>query len=649
MTTLDGSSLTLEQLSRIAREPGTPIAISPEALARVASGRAVIDQVVSAYVASGGIGPRVYGVTTGFGEFKDRSVRAEDLDALQENILISHAVGVGETTHEFDAANYFPPEVVRAAIVIRLNTMLQGHSGVRPILVKYLAAMLSAGVVPLVPQRGSVGSSGDLCPLAHCFVVLLGHGSFVRITPEATEPGADGARNKGERSLESSARGTVVFGGVPRRVIPGAKLHEAVLAGHGEGRELDPEIAALSSSPHPKAKEGLALSNGATFSAAMLALAALDALKLVDLADDAAALSLEAMCGRTRALDPKVHAVRNLEGQSRTAGNMLAALRGSQLADRAVSVQDPYSVRCAPQVHGASRDAIAYAAGVALAEINAATDNPLFFSPDERPCDVLARLERGDTTTDIGDTLAYSAGNFHGEPVGMAADFLAIGVAELANISERRCQLLLDAGHNRGLPAHLTPTPGRESGLMIAQYTAAGLVSENKVLCHPASVDSIPTSANSEDHNAMSTIAARKLRTVVANAQSVLAIELLIAAQAVEWRVLLGLSDADLQPGSGPRSGNQSGPAPGKPSLFGGIGLQTPTGFRHDESMRRAAAFMRDATPAALASLQSLVGEHLGVETRELYLGVRQRVAPLQHDRMLDGDIRALRRLIDAR
>src|SRR5207244_1613217 len=260
-----------------------------------------------------------------------------------------------------------------------------------------------------------------------------------------------------------------------------------------------------------------------------------DAERLADLADAAAALTLEAVCGCTRALDAKVHDARGHAGQIRSAARMRELLEGSRLAERAAAVQDPYSLRCAPQVHGASRDTIAYARTIAEHEINAATDNPLFFPDEGEPFDLRFRENwppsyRGDTR------LAYSAGNFHGQPIALAADFLSIALAELANISERRTAMLLDGNHNRNLPQNLTTRPGVNSGLMIAQYTAASLVSENKVLAHPASVDSIPTSANAEDHVSMSTHAARKMGTILANVQHVLAIELLVAAQAIDWR-----------------------------------------------------------------------------------------------------------------
>ncbi|HEY6843306.1 MAG TPA: histidine ammonia-lyase [Thermoanaerobaculia bacterium] len=464
MITLDGRSLTIEQLVEIARDPGVQVQCDPATNERVAKAEALIVRIVKNYRTS--FSERTYGVTTGFGEFKDKQIPPDELEQLQRNLLLSHSVGVcgGD-------GSYFDDEVVRAALVTRLNAFLLGHSGVRQTMVRIVETMINRAVVPLVPLKGSVGASGDLCPLAHTFAVLLGAGEF---------------------RLAGTSQ--------PR---PATELPKLL----GFDHEL----------MKPTFKEGLALINGVNYSAAMLALGVHDAGNLADIADAAAAMTLEAMCGCLRALDPKVHAARGHPGQIRSASRMRELVEGSVLLERANAVQDAYSLRCAPQVHGASRDAIAYARAAAEREINAATDNPLFF-PDS-------------------DDDAYSAGNFHGQPIAIAADLLTIALAELANISERRIAMLLDANHNRGLPQHLTTRAGVNSGLMIAQYTAASLVSENKVLAHPASVDSIPTSANAEDHVSMSTHAARKMRTVLRNAQNVLAIELLVAAQALDWRV----------------------------------------------------------------------------------------------------------------
>lgn len=559
---LDGSSLTIESLARAARDPQIRVRITATAIARVKRCRTVIDDAVRNYRmnhrgSQSKPADAIYGITTGFGEFKTIPLEPGQLEISQQNILLSHATGVGDNADSDDPANYFSIEIVRAALIIRLNAFLRGHSGVRVELVECVLAMINRGVVPIVPTRGSCGSSGDLCPLAHTFVTLLGYGRFAQ-----------------------ARRAKDVAAGLRKLTWKRASRLAAAL-----GRK--PAI--------PSFKEGLALTNGATFSAAMLALAAYDAETLANTCDIAAALSLEAICGRTAALDARVHAARPFAGQAASADNLRRLLAGSRLADRSPDVQDAYSVRCAPQVHGASRDAIAYAKSIATIEINAATDNPLFFPPDRR---------------------ALSAGNFHGQPIGMAADFLAIALAELANISERRTQMLLDANHNRGLRANLTPQPGINSGLMIAQYTAASIVSENKTLSHPASVDSIPTSSNVEDHVAMATWASRKSLRVLANAQAVVAIELLAAAQAVEWRV-------------GPR----------------GAGRQVVAGVVH--TPESDAAFARTfAAPRPRAHPH--VAAQLGAGTRAAYEAVRRAVGTLVADRVLADDIAAVRRLVES-
>ena len=577
MITLDGSSLTIEQLASIARD-GTPVALDPSTNDAVARSEQLIAQVVENYrraYAEGKAAPSEYGVTTGFGEFKDKPIAPDDLEQLQRNLLLSHSVGVGDNSDPDDLSNYFPAEVVRGALATRLNAFLRGHSGVRAKLVEIVREMLNRGVIPLVPLRGSVGASGDLCPLSHLFVTLLGEGRFYTI---------DYARLNGATD--------------DRTLRPATDLPE--LLGF-TAEEMKPTF-----------KEGLGLVNGANFSAAMLALAVHDAQKLVDTADAAAAMTLEAMAGCTRAFDPKVHAERGHPGQIESAQRILAAVEGSRLVERAGAVQDAYSLRCAPQVHGATRDTLRFVRGIAEKELNAATDNPLFFPGEGEPVDVAFRANwpewyRGDVR------LAYSAGNFHGQPLALASDFLTIAVAELANISERRTQMLLDGDHNRGLPQNLTTRPGVNSGLMILQYTAASIVSENKVLCHPASVDSIPTGANTEDHVSMSTHAARKLRTVLSNVQSVLAIELLTAAQAVEWRAVFNY--------------DPNRPAP---QLL---------------DVANAEAQAREFEDA-VSGKASNIATQLGRGSRELYLKVRDGARPVFYDRPLDGDVRSVRKLI---
>ena len=566
--TLDGQSLTLEQLARIARDPSVSVRCAASSAARVMASEAVIVRAVENYrraLEAGTPAPTEYGVTTGFGEFKDKPIAAEDLQQLQRNLLLSHSAGVGVNDDPDDAANHYPAEIIRAVLATRLNAFLKGHSGVRPLLVSIVESMLNRGVIPLVPLKGSVGASGDLCPLSHTFATLLGEGRFYLVHE-------------------------------PWRRRPATELLDVL--------QLDlPELTA--ETMKPTFKEGLALVNGVNFSASMLALAVCDAERLAALADDAAAMSMEAMCGCTRALDAKIHDARGQVGQIASAARMRQQVEGSRLVERAGAVQDPYSLRCAPQVHGASRDAIVFARGVAEREINAATDTQLFFPEQGQPFDLRFAANwpegyRGDTR------LAYSAGNFHGQPIALAADFLSIALAELASIAERRTQTLLDANHNRGLPANLTTRPGVNSGLMIAQYTAASLVSENKVLAHPASVDSIPTGANAEDHVSMSTHAGRKLRMILFNAQSVAAIELMVAAQAIDWRV----------------------------SMLQGVAAAHDL----DEAERQAGAFAD-----AVSGRAEEIAAWLGGGTGALYRRVRAVVTPLLADRALHEDIRRLR------
>jgi histidine ammonia-lyase len=603
---LDGDSLNLHDLARLARDPRVRVEIHEAALSRVEKSWAQIETLANRYIEDWDRRERgedarpvlEYGVTTGFGEFKNVPIAPDCLEALQRNILLSHSTGVGETSDPDNPANYFEPDVVRAVLAIRLNAFLKGHSGVRPLMVRTVQAMLNQGIVPLVPIRGSVGSSGDLAPLSHLFVTLLGEGRYYVVR----EP----------EDLTFSRP----------RPFRGARD----LAG-----DLGQEV------PSPSFKEGLALTNGATFSAALLALAAHDAGHLAHTADAAAALTLEAVCGCARAFDARIHEARRLEGQIACAANIRSLIRGSRLIEKAGAVQDVYSLRCAPAVHGAARDAIAYARKVAEAEINAATDNPLFFPGEEQPPfdhEFAANWPKG---YDGRQRISYSAGNFHGEPVGMAADFLAIGLAELANISERRTQMLLDAHHNRNLPSNLIPHRGINSGFMIAQYCAAGVVSENKVLTHPATVDSIPTSANSEDHNAMATIAARKLRTVLRNVQSVLAIELLCGAQAVEWRVGMAID---------PRPAKTESRPEGEGSRETG-GTAVPDAAALTE-WQRADQEEAEFEAATRPEKTREIAENLGEGTRRVYLAVREVVTPMLADRVLDGDIRAVREVVEA-
>lgn len=597
---LDGRSLTLENLVRVARDPRVRVQCSEDALERVRRGRRQIEDIARRYKEGYERFQRGetdeppfqdYGVTTGFGEFKDVPVRPDRLEDLQKNILLSHSVGFGDGVDPDDPAHVFPAEVVRATLVIRLNAFLSGHSGVREKTALAVRDLINRGIVPRVPTKGSLGSSGDLCPLAHLFAVFLGEGRYSVVrTPEDVRNPILPAKPAGELADD--------LGGTP---------------------------------PSPSYKEGLALVNGATFSTALLALAVADAEALVESADAAAALSLEAMCGCARAFDEKVHAARGLAGQQTSAAQIRELVAESTLVEAAGAVQDVYSLRCAPAVHGATRDALAYARSVAQAEINAATDNPLFFPGDDGqghetdPFDFAFRANwpdgyRGDRR------YSYSAGNFHGQPVGLAADFLGMAVAELANISERRCQMLLDHHTNRGLPANLIADRGVNSGFMLAQYSAASAVSENKVLAHPASVDSIPSSANAEDHVAMSTIAGRKLRTILGNVQAVLAIELLAACQAVEWRIVM-----DMKP---------------RPKTIW-VRHEPVENLEEAESLWSQAADEADRfRRAATQEGQAEVAEALGHGTRRVYRAVREVAQPLLADRPLDGDIAAVRRVV---
>ena len=450
---LVGEPLSLGQVVRVARY-GAPAALAPEARARVGAARAYVDRLVAE-------GRVAYGVTTGFGRLAQVRIDPADVRALQRHLVLSHAAGVGAP---------LPAEVVRAMLLLRAQSLAWGHSGVRAEVVDLLLGCLNAGLHPVVPSQGSVGASGDLAPLAHVALALLG---------------------EGEAEL----------GGV---VLPAAEaLRRAGLA---------PLVL--------EAKEGLALVNGTQAMTALGVLAVEDARALAVCADVAGAMTLEALQGTLAAFDARVASLRPHPGAAASAANVRRVSAGSGIhaahAD-CPKVQDAYSLRCLPQVHGATRDALAHAAAVLVREVNAVTDNPLLFP---------------------GDDLVLSAGNFHGQPVALACDYAKLAVAELANIAERRVAHLMDPAVSDGLPAFLAPPGGAglHSGLMITQYTAASLVSENKVLAHPASADSIPTSANQEDHVSMGTTSARHLRQVVAHARWVVAIEVLCAAQALEYR-----------------------------------------------------------------------------------------------------------------
>ena len=449
---IDGESLSLDTFEAVARR-GVSCSLALHARARVDAGRAAVLRALQA-------GDAVYGVNTGFGDLAGVRIADDRLVQLQRRLILSHASGLGEPLED---------EAVRGMLVLRANTLARGHSGVRPQVVETLIAFLNAGVLPVVPSRGSVGASGDLAPLAHLALPLVGCGA-VRIGGKETSA-AEGLRHAG--------------------------------------------LAPLALAP----KEGLALINGTQAMTSLLALSCLDARRLVRIADLVAALSTDALRGTDTAFDPRLHALRAYRGQCASAANLWSLMRGSAIREshRAgdVRVQDPYSVRCAPQVHGAVRDVLEDTEAKVAVEMNAVTDNPLVFPGED------------------GGAAILSGGNFHGQPMAFAADFLAIGLAELASISERRIEKLTNTAFS-GLPPFLAPDAGLNSGFMLAQVTAAALVAENKVACHPASIDSIPTSADKEDHVSMGMGAALKLRSVVANVGRVLAIELVAAAQGID-------------------------------------------------------------------------------------------------------------------
>jgi histidine ammonia-lyase len=459
---VDGENLTIADVVAVARD-GAKVSLAARAREALARSRALVEEIVAR-------GDTIYGVNTGFGDLSSVSIPADQLSQLQHNLLRSHSAGVGPP---------LPRDVVRGMLLLRANALAKGYSGVRPVVVGRLLELLNAGVTPVVPAQGSVGASGDLASLAHLSLVLLGEG-FATIDGESEPmPGGDALSRAGLEPLELTA------------------------------------------------KEGLALINGTQQMAAMGALALHDAEVLLQSAEVAAAVSLEALRGTDVPFDAEIQAVRPHPGQMRVAKRIRSLLAESDILashrDRAVDprVQDPYSLRCTPQVLGASWDAIGYVRRVLEIELNSATDNPLCFPVDSSEL----------TEANYGRVL--SGGNFHGQPLALALDFLKIAVAEISNISERRTYLMLDPFRS-GLPAFLSPTPGVQSGFMIAQYTAAALVSENKGLAHPASVDSIPTSAGMEDHVSMGPIAARGAASIIANATRVVAIELLCASQGVE-------------------------------------------------------------------------------------------------------------------
>jgi histidine ammonia-lyase len=448
MIPLDGNSLTIEQLVAIA-DDGVAVALTDDARRRVNDARAVVDAWASGDAA-------VYGVNTGFGSFAETRIAQDDLAALQVNLLRSHAAGVGEP---------LPVRAVRAAMALRANVLAKGYSGIRRETLDVLVAALNRRVHPHVPSRGSVGASGDLAPLAHIALALIGEGD----TWDGAErrPAADALRSAG--------------------------------------------LAPVTLAP----KEGLALINGTQVSSAVAALTLAGAERLARAADISAALAIDGLQGSIRPFDPRIHAARPFSGQRTSADNLARLLTGSEINAAHANcgrVQDAYSMRCAPQVHGAARDTLTWVRQMLTTELNAATDNPMVFA-------------------ETGEIL--SGGNFHGAPVALAADALVLALAQLATISERRSERLVNPLLS-GLPAFLTRHGGLQSGLMIAQVVAAALTSEIKTLAHPASVDTIPTSANKEDHVSMSMGAALKAERALHLANHVIAVEVLCACQALD-------------------------------------------------------------------------------------------------------------------
>ncbi len=451
---INGEGLLIDDVVSVAG--GRPAELDPAALPALERSRAAVERLVAGGVIA-------YGITTGFGHFKDHIIPPEQARTLQRNLLLSHAVGVGPL---------LPEEVVRAMLVVRANTLAKGFSGVRPVLVQHLLDILNLGIVPLIPSQGSLGASGDLAPLAHMALVLIGEGQ---------------AGYQGE-----------------------------VLSGADALRRAGLEPLVL------QEKEGLALVNGTTFMVGYGALLVRRAINLTLTADAAACLSLEALHGTARAYDARVHALRPHPRQIDCAKFLRELLAGSEFLRGADSqnVQDAYTLRCVPQVHGAVRDAIAYAQWVINIELNAVNDNPIILLDEE-----------------TGEPEVISAGNFHGEPVAIAMDYASLALTELGNMSERRTARLVDADCNQaGLPMFLTAHGGLESGLMMLQYTAAALASENKVLAHPASADSIPTSANTEDHVSMGATAVRQMAQILDHLETIVAIELICAAQGVDFQ-----------------------------------------------------------------------------------------------------------------
>lgn len=447
---IDGKSLTVEEVVRVARF-GEEVEMTEESKKAVRRAREYVEKKLEE-------GAVIYGLTTGFGKFSDTLISPDEAADLQRNLIISHACAMG---------NSLPTEVVRGIILLRCNALARGNSGIRPETLDSLLMMLNKRVHPVIPEKGSLGASGDLAPLSHMVLPLIGEG-------------------------EAEWQGEILPG---REAMEKAGIPVVQLA----------------------AKEGLALINGTQVMTSIGTLVLYDAMNLAKVADLAAAMTAEALNGITKAYDPKIHQLRGHQGQMDSAANLLRLLAGSCNA-REVNprkVQDPYSLRCVPQIHGASRDAIRYVYEAVSREINAVTDNPIIFPEEDE---------------------VISGGNFHGQPMALAFDFLKLALAEFADVSERRSERLINPQLSEGLAPFLTKHGGVCSGFMIAQYSAASMVSENKVYAHPACVDSIPSSGNQEDHVSMGTTSARTAAMILDNAQKVLGIELFSAFQGIWLR-----------------------------------------------------------------------------------------------------------------
>ena len=447
---LTGKGLTVEKVVAVARF-GAKVVIDDAAQQKMKESHAQVERIVKSEVPT-------YGINTGFGDFSTISIAPEDISKVQKNLILSHCVATGEP---------YAAEVVRAMMLLRANALCIGFSGIRAEVVDTLVEMINRGVHPVIPQKGSLGASGDLAPLAHMVLPLIGYG-----------------KAKYQGKIENGAQAMEKAGIVPVEL---------------------------------EAKEGLALINGTQAMTAVGTLAYYDALCAARMADIACGLTMEALLALTNAFDPRVQAVRPHAGQALVAKNIRMITEGSPILAKSqhLRVQDAYAIRCVPQVHGGIRDALSYVKHALDIELNSVTDNPIVF------------LDNGDV---------ISGGNFHGEPMALAFDFLGIAVSEIASISERRLERMVNGALSNGLPEFLTNKGGLNSGFMICQYCAASMVSENKVFAHPASVDSIPSSANQEDHVSMGTTAARKSRQIVENTLSVLAFEFMAAAQGIDLR-----------------------------------------------------------------------------------------------------------------